>query len=474
MEVRQQALDMDSENDDDVRDVMTATEASASFLTATQVLEEELQRSGLCVSLNEVPHIFQQADHFVSVVLSRLHRDPTSLEPRLWAFQSQHNRFWALKQQALVGSCEASRGSKAYTSAAAENNDAALVGKTWRPCCFRMVGDSKMKQWQALGEMNQLEAQTQFVCLVTELAPDWMHPLNDDAALLRTWTPDDESDRCHICDETFTLLNRRHHCRRCLNIVCAVCSPRALPLRAFTEIPGKLQRVCNACVLEMEQQRSERRTGTVPLNGKRDDNATPPETLVRKPTYAFSFLDDLNSPAQETDVSPPTPSLLDEAASVMTRQSSLPSSASVVSSTIHCGVLELLHGAGFRKNWHAYFFVLLVRKGSLGMFLSESDHIEKKKRPAAVFKLSGYTIRVKSQKRRPHQFRLTHETKKPLHFAATSIVEMNRWISHLIKAIDNANDLETQTLTTRTQTPSPKRATKPGEFGDEQEDEIQV
>jgi hypothetical protein len=29
----------------------------------------------------------------------------------------------------------------------------------------------------------------------------------------KTWTPDDESDRCAICDELFTFLNRRHHVR---------------------------------------------------------------------------------------------------------------------------------------------------------------------------------------------------------------------------------------------------------------------
>jgi hypothetical protein len=29
--------------------------------------------------------------------------------------------------------------------------------------------------------------------------------------LQRTWTPDDCSDRCSVCSEAFTFLNRRHH-----------------------------------------------------------------------------------------------------------------------------------------------------------------------------------------------------------------------------------------------------------------------
>lgn len=131
---------------------------------------------------------------------------------------------------------------------------------------------------------------------------------------------------------------------------------------------------------------------------------------------------------------------------------------SLTSPTIHTGVLEFFHGSGFRKTWHAYFFVLLLRKGSLGMFLQAADHLEKKKRPAAVYKLSGYTLRVKSQKRRPHQFLLSHASKKGLQFAATSVEEMNLWIAQLMKAIEIADDLEfvaaNATATSTTLSPS--------------------
>ncbi|GMF17050.1 unnamed protein product [Phytophthora lilii] len=129
-------------------------------------------------------------------------------------------------------------------------------------------------------------------------------------------------------------------------------------------------------------------------------------------------------------------------------------SALMSSAAIHLGTLEFLQGAygqGFkvyRKTWHSYFFVLLVRKGSLGMFASQAEHLAGSEPPAAVFKLSGYTLRIRSQPKRPHQFRLTHSSKgggspkKPLHFAASSLEEMNGWIAALIKAIAVADELE--------------------------------
>ncbi|KAF4323457.1 hypothetical protein BBO99_00001346 [Phytophthora kernoviae] len=125
------------------------------------------------------------------------------------------------------------------------------------------------------------------------------------------------------------------------------------------------------------------------------------------------------------------------------------------SAAIHLGTLEFLQGTygakskAFRKTWSSFFFVLLVRKGSLGMFASQAQHLAGNEPPAAVFKLSGYTLRIRSQPKRPHQFRLTHSNvtgggspKKTLHFAASSLEEMNAWIAALIKAIAVADELE--------------------------------
>lgn len=84
---------------------------------------------------------FLRAEHFVAVVLSRLRQDPMALDPSLWQLHVHTNRLWALKQQALIGSCEESRGSKEYQQVAVADD---LGLYHWRPCCFRMVGESKL------------------------------------------------------------------------------------------------------------------------------------------------------------------------------------------------------------------------------------------------------------------------------------------------------------------------------------------
>lgn len=40
------------------------------------------------------------------------------------------------------------------------------------------------------------------------------------------WSPDGENKACQICDANFSLMNRRHHCRRCGRCVCLKCAPK--------------------------------------------------------------------------------------------------------------------------------------------------------------------------------------------------------------------------------------------------------
>jgi hypothetical protein len=40
------------------------------------------------------------------------------------------------------------------------------------------------------------------------------------------WIPDDSFDTCMNCEEEFTLIRRRHHCRLCGWIICKACSSR--------------------------------------------------------------------------------------------------------------------------------------------------------------------------------------------------------------------------------------------------------
>ncbi len=40
------------------------------------------------------------------------------------------------------------------------------------------------------------------------------------------WQPDEASKHCMICDKQFSVLDRRHHCRKCGKLVCNACGPK--------------------------------------------------------------------------------------------------------------------------------------------------------------------------------------------------------------------------------------------------------
>ena len=75
--------------------------------------------------------------------------------------------------------------------------------------------------------------------VTTELAPAWI--------------PDDAATHCMICAKAkFTPMNRKHHCRRCGKIVCALCSSKKLLLASQCSEPV---RVCDPCFAEASSKR---------------------------------------------------------------------------------------------------------------------------------------------------------------------------------------------------------------------------
>ncbi|XP_035911515.1 zinc finger FYVE domain-containing protein 26 homolog [Anopheles stephensi] len=59
------------------------------------------------------------------------------------------------------------------------------------------------------------------------------------------WVKDEEALHCMCCRRTFSMLNRRHHCRRCGRVVCHACSKKKLRLQSFYE--DVAVRVCDDC-----------------------------------------------------------------------------------------------------------------------------------------------------------------------------------------------------------------------------------
>lgn len=81
------------------------------------------------------------------------------------------------------------------------------------------------------------------------------------------WTPDEDATHCMCCRRSaFTMLMRRHHCRRCGRVVCYACSTHRM---VIPELYGDVEvRVCNDCcipVVSAEEQQHINETPAIPL-----------------------------------------------------------------------------------------------------------------------------------------------------------------------------------------------------------------
>ena len=60
-----------------------------------------------------------------------------------------------------------------------------------------------------------------------------------------SWKPNNSSNKCSNCDAKFTFTRRKHHCRKCGELVCLNCSTQRVVIAAV----GKNQklRICDLC-----------------------------------------------------------------------------------------------------------------------------------------------------------------------------------------------------------------------------------
>ncbi|XP_034484711.1 zinc finger FYVE domain-containing protein 26 homolog [Drosophila innubila] len=87
----------------------------------------------------------------------------------------------------------------------------------------------------------------------------------NEAPTREQWTPDEEASHCMCCRRSvFTMLMRRHHCRRCGRVVCYACSTQRM---VIPELYGDVEvRVCNDCCIPAvaEQQLHINEAPTIP------------------------------------------------------------------------------------------------------------------------------------------------------------------------------------------------------------------
>ncbi|XP_026320451.1 pleckstrin homology domain-containing family F member 2 isoform X1 [Hyposmocoma kahamanoa] len=86
-------------------------------------------------------------------------------------------------------------------------------------------------------------------CIEDLLRKSGKQPPSEHAAV---WVPDNEASICMHCKKTqFTVINRRHHCRKCGSVVCGPCSSKKFLLKGQSDKP---LRVCLQCFDELSRQ----------------------------------------------------------------------------------------------------------------------------------------------------------------------------------------------------------------------------
>lgn len=71
----------------------------------------------------------------------------------------------------------------------------------------------------------------------------------------KVWQPDHDTKSCMICTKRFGLLLRRHHCRKCGQVVCDKCSPWKVFLNPSDILQDPAGILESVSVLATQQQR---------------------------------------------------------------------------------------------------------------------------------------------------------------------------------------------------------------------------
>lgn len=118
------------------------------------------------------------------------------------------------------------------------------------------------------------------------------------------WVPDSETQVCMHCKKTqFTLINRRHHCRKCGKVVCGPCSSKKVIL---THQSNKPLRVCLTCHDEMSSAQSQTGNST-PVNSNLKDSVSggKHEEDIRAPTNDSSAEEDSDEDTDDPSIQSP-------------------------------------------------------------------------------------------------------------------------------------------------------------------------
>ncbi|XP_041861397.1 zinc finger FYVE domain-containing protein 9 [Melanotaenia boesemani] len=118
------------------------------------------------------------------------------------------------------------------------------------------------------------------------------------------WIPDAEAQVCMKCGVKFTFTKRRHHCRACGKVFCALCSNLKFRL---THLDGKEGRVCVSChstLIKRTPPRRKRRVWFADEIVTDQQSESAPTTPVRGPTFSPLMRRALGGPVESPVGSP--------------------------------------------------------------------------------------------------------------------------------------------------------------------------
>ncbi|KYR02877.1 pleckstrin (PH) domain-containing protein [Tieghemostelium lacteum] len=84
---------------------------------------------------------------------------------------------------------------------------------------FTVFSETVKEKNNWLNDFRELLAGTK---IETNSSATYEHTLGTEE--VPVWVPDKEASKCMFCNDSFTIINRRHHCRNCGKVVCGSCS----------------------------------------------------------------------------------------------------------------------------------------------------------------------------------------------------------------------------------------------------------
>jgi len=124
------------------------------------------------------------------------------------------------------------------------------------------------------------------------------------------WKPDSEVSSCADCSRPFTLINRRHHCRRCGDIFCGRCTNFTARLDQDCRFnpKGIESRICRKCNDERQNKTKTIVNNSTPSRYRPKRNNTTPG-ILREPNNYYNQNSEnisINKPAPVPDLAPAT------------------------------------------------------------------------------------------------------------------------------------------------------------------------